>query len=136
MTDRFADGYEPRFDIDYQFGRQAELFVSDIIKSIGTERVEVKHDAMYRRTGNIYVETSCKRNGRYQPSGITTTQTEFWAFVLAPGMCVFVLTETLRAAAEHLSQYEWNCARCDKGSHPTCGVKVPLRWLLQQGIGK
>ena len=134
MTDRRNPAYEPRFDIDYKFGEQAELWVSDIVASLNTDRVEVKHDARFADTGNVYVETLCLRRGKYRPSGISTTKAEVWVFVLEAGTsCVVVSTETLKRACRTL----WNDPRkhveCSRGSHPTKGLRVPLLWLLQNG---
>jgi hypothetical protein len=132
--DRRKPGYQPEFDVDYKFGEQAELFIVDIIKALGTERVEVKHDAVFANTGNIYVEWRCLRGGIWQKSGIAATQAEFWIFVLHnPVACVVVRTAELRLAARERYRLPSHRVTCDRGSHPTEGVKIPLLWLLMHG---
>jgi hypothetical protein len=32
VTGRIAEGIEPKFDIDYEYGHQGELFVTDTIR--------------------------------------------------------------------------------------------------------
>lgn len=130
--DRLSDGYEPRFDIDYAFGKQAEFWVADIIRAIGTERVEVKHDARCADTGNVYVETECRRGGRWCKSGISTTTAELWAFVLDAGSCCFfVSTERLKLVCRTLWKDPTKRVECPRGSHPTKGLRVPVSRLLK-----
>lgn len=135
MTDdRNAEGYEPRFDLDYKFGEQAQLWVQDICKSLETDRIEVKYDAKFTETGHVYVETQCLRRGKYRPSGISITGAEVWVFVFEAGTsCVVVATETLKAACRTLWSDKSKHAACPRGSHPTKGLRVPLIWLLQRG---
>ena len=84
-TDRLAEGYEPRFDIDYsEVGRPGELFVMGIIEGLKSDRVEVKTDQVSQTTGNIYVEYACKKQGQYKPSGLAVTEASLWVFVLEP----------------------------------------------------
>lgn len=132
--DRRQDGYEPRFDIDYEFGKQGELFVTRIIDALGTHRVEVKNDARFAVTGNVYVECFCQRRGKFRPSGIATTEAEFWVFVLNDVACVAVTTAYLKDACRAV--WRNNPSRrkkCDRGSHPTKGVAMSVMWLLQNG---
>ena len=126
-TDRLADGYEPDFDIDYQVGHQAELFVKSLIDSLAAGRIEVKRDARAADTGNIYVETECKRMGVYRPSGIAATKADAWAFVLSDDLVVITTTTGLRRAMEHGS-----IAGCPRGSHPTRGVLIRIPDLFQR----
>lgn len=136
MTDdRLAKGYQPKFDIDYQVGHQAELWVQDIIRALKTERVEVKYDARLEQTGNVFVEYQCLHDGQnWVPSGIAVTDAEFWVFVLHQSIsCVIVRTHELKIAVRRLWRQPRNLVPCNRGSHPTRGVKVPLAWLLQHG---
>ncbi len=119
--DRLAEGYVPQFDIDAEYGRQGELLVLDIIQALKTGSVEVKTDARALDTGNVYVEYQCK--GR--PSGISTTQTEVWVFVVGD-IALAVPTERLRQLARHYYRDETRRAARRVGSHPTRGVLVPL----------
>jgi hypothetical protein len=121
----------PDFDIDVAFGAQGELFVANIIDSLSKRgSVEVKMDARYADTGNVYVEYKCKRADGWNWSGIATTQAAFWAFVLGMDtFCFVVETETLKDAVRERWGNPNSHVECTKGSHPTKGVILPVNWL-------
>ena len=122
---------EPRFDLDFQRGRQAELWVGDDIReALIADRIEVKRDDLARRTGNIYVEYECLRRGQWRPSGIQTTESQLWIFVIEMGKLAIVIElEKLKDAARKAAQ-NGGKRECLRGSHPTRGVAVPMRDLL------
>lgn len=130
---RLVDGYEPRFDIDYERDRQGELFVHDIIRLLQTESVEVKTDERAKDTGNVYVEYECLRGGEYVKSGLATTDADAWVFVLEKGdLAVFVSTLMLRELAREAYK-KGRLRECVRGSHPTRGVVIPLAELVSAG---
>ena len=49
-------GKQSDFDLDFAYGREAELLVEDILT--GGLTVEVKRDRRWVETGNIYIETA------------------------------------------------------------------------------
>jgi hypothetical protein len=128
--DRNSDGYEPRFDIDAEYGRQGELFVTRIIDALKKDSVEVKRDGKVGETGRLYVEFEHDpgRRGIYKPSGISTTHADLYAFVFgdAPS-CLVVSTELLRALikAPGIQVKEET-----HGSCPTRGYVVSVQWLM------
>ena len=61
------------FDLDLKDGLLAENRLNDTLRGA---KIEVKSDKQAWKTGNIFVEDSC--NGK--PSGISTTEAEFWAY--------------------------------------------------------
>lgn len=128
-AERRYDGYQPDFDIDLAVGAQAELFVANLIDSLATRgTVEVKYDAKYLDTGNVYVEYQCMKHGVWRNSGISTTKAAFWAFVLGMDtFCFVIATDTLRDAVKE----RWQSGRREltRGSHPTKGVVLPVSWL-------
>lgn len=70
-------GYEntgQAFDVDLAKGQMAETMLSDILAG----QVEVKCDAKVSQTGNLAIEYMCSN----LPSGISTSQSDWWAFVL------------------------------------------------------
>lgn len=134
LDERFSEGYEPKFDVDYAWGEQGQIFTHNLIEALGTDRIEVKHDAPYLETGNIYVEYECLRKGKYRLSGIGTTTADWWVFVLDVGKtAVIVDTVSLREAARNRWRQPRHRVECKRGSHPTRGVKIELAWLLQFG---
>lgn len=132
---RAATGYEPRFDLDLEFGQQGELFVTDIAEAVASGMVEVKRDARWAYTGNVYVEYQCRRaSGRYEPSGIASSDATVWAFVLGDtevavflpaGLLKEFCREKFRAPNKHYYLREET-----SGSHPTKGILVPLKELM------
>jgi len=75
---------EPRFDIDFAYGRQGELQIGDFLQWVanGDARVEVKRKRYLDH--KLYVETACDRGrtGCFEPSGITVTTAEVWVFCI------------------------------------------------------
>lgn len=132
---RAAEGYEPRFDLDSEYGRQGEMFVQDVAEAIRSQRVEVKRDARWAGTGNLFIEYEClKVSGRWEKSGIAITDASVWAFVLGDTeTAIFIPTELLRGFCRELYRKgDFYHLECVVGSHPTRGVKVPLVWLLDR----
>lgn len=130
-VDRMADGYEPRFDIDMEVGRQGEIFITSVIDSLKDgASVETKTDVRALQTGNIYVEFECFRLGQWRKSGIATTEAEVWVFVLGvAALCI--PTETLKVLAR-LRWHAGGVREQPRGSHPTKGVIIPIPWLLRE----
>jgi hypothetical protein len=131
-ADRLTDGYEPAFDIDYEFGRQGELFVASVVEALaaGDATVEVKRDAKIVHTGNVYIEYRCLRGGAYQPSGIADTKADLWAFVLPANVLIVAPVENVRELARR--HYPRRKAECVKGDHPTKGVAIPVGLFVQE----
>ena len=131
QPDRLASGYQPDFDIDYEIGKQGELYVLRIIDSLKEgQRVEVKTDEMAERTGNVYVEYACKYRGEWKPSGIAITQAPLWAFVIGEAVVV-AQTDRLKDIARYYWDKPGHLKNCKVGSHPTRGVTIPLRELIR-----
>lgn len=128
-----ADGYEPRFDIDYERGSQGEMFTRSIIDAMARDRVEVKQDGRIRETGNVYLEYECLRRGKYVPSGLATSEAECWVFVIEGGdVLIAIPTEKLKELGRAAFK-AGNVRECVVGSHPTKGVVVTVADLL--GLG-
>lgn len=131
-ADRLAAGYEPRFDIDYAVGHEGERYVEkDVIAAFTTGRVEVKNDQLAAKTRNVYIEFSCLRRGSWHRSGIETTEATFWAIVLADSVVVVVPTDVLRVATV-TAWGEGLKSSCERGSHPTKGVLLPVDQLVRR----
>lgn len=130
---RLARGNVPGWDLDREFGEQAELFVADIAKAIRDGSVEVKRDGRWQETGNLYVEYSCRRAGEYRPSGIATSDADLWAFVLGDTEVTIIVPRLLlrRLCLELYRRGPGYQAEERSGTHPTKGVKVPMRRLIE-----
>jgi len=127
---RLSTGYEPRFDIDYEYGRQGELFIADVVAALRDNRVEVKRKSY--EDDLFYVEYACRKRGDWAESGIATTEAELWAFVIGESaVAVVVTTERLRDAAAFVWKHMPGMRKEETdGSHPTKGVLVPFVMLV------
>jgi hypothetical protein len=84
---------QKNFDIDIEYGRQGENYLLDILE---TKRIEVKTDRIAHITGNVAVEY--RYRGR--PSGIATTEADYWAFILYDMTTIIMVpTDKLKAIA-------------------------------------
>lgn len=133
---RISEGYEPRFDIDYSYGFEGERYIADIIDGITSGKVEVKRDAVFHDTGNVYIEYMCQKNGQWTESGINTTTADVWIFVLGDSkMFIGIKVAELRELAKHF--HSWGCTGYEKdGSHPTRGVIISAKYLMQYAQNK
>lgn len=121
---------EPRFDLDLNYGRQAEARLAEFFDWIaeGKGRVEVKRKRIIDLS--IYVEESCDkgRTGRFAPSGISVTTAHVWAFAIADtGIMMVIPTQLLKESLSHPSVKDK--AETD-GSCPTRGKLVHLRAIF------
>lgn len=85
---------DKRFDIDLQYGQVFERKVADMLQN---SKIEVKTERdMWKQTGNIVIEFE----SRGRPSGIASTEAEYWFHNLAVGedivMTLVFPTKTLR----------------------------------------
>lgn len=135
ISDRVPIGYEPRFDVDVERGKQGEMFVHGIIDALknGGHRIEVKTDERSRETGNVYVEYECRKRGEYVKSGIATSEAQVWVFVLDQGnVALAISTERLRELARSAFR-KGRIAEERDGSHPTRGALIRLPDLISAG---
>lgn len=90
---------EYRWDINYAFGRQGELLVADKLRQIasGQASIEVKNNRRWNN-GKVFIETACykRASDRYEDSGVTTTQADYYALVLPGASIVLVPTHKIR----------------------------------------
>lgn len=120
--------WQPKWDIDLAFGEEGERQVADML-GLGAEKLEVKRDALFHRTGKVYIEVSQDPGGQgyYKPSGIHVTEADYWVFVCGEAV-TFIPTQVLR---------DYVAAQTDKprdggmsGDNPTKGYTESLRTLL------
>lgn len=85
------------WDKDFAFGLEGEGLVEELLTRGKT--VEVKRDAKWKETGNLYIEYACYYQGfkAWKPSGISVSKADYWAFVIE-GSVLFVPIELLKKA--------------------------------------
>lgn len=130
---RLAKGYEPRWDIDRAVGAIGEDLVGDVIAGLVDGSTEVKTDERALHTGRIYIEHACLIGGKWERSGIETTEADYWAIVLGRRVVVAIPVSVIRAIHGAAIQRR-AFAECPRGSHPTKGVTVPISELLHEAI--
>lgn len=91
------------FDLDFSYGSEGELLVNELLT--GGKKVEVKRDRKWKSTGRLYIEVWCKStvSNQFEPSGLSTTTADYWAFVIEETVLI-VPTEVLK---EVVKKYGW-----------------------------
>jgi len=130
QSSRVTGKAEPRFDIDYAYGRQGELLIGEFLEWIarGNGEVEVKRKRYL--DFECYIETHCDYGGRgvYVPSGISITTAKAWAIVIGDTeISIIVPTEQLRSMLDDPSAKDRAGMH---GSCPTRGKLINLAVLL------
>lgn len=74
------------FDLDFSYGKEGENLVEELLG--GGRTVEVKRDRKWHQTGNLYIEVECwyLKSQSWEPSGLSVTKADYWAFVLERGV--------------------------------------------------
>ena len=86
---RAPKGYHPEADLLWEVGRQAELYVLDVLEALKAGNVEVKADNRERATGRVFIEYACQwHDGVWHESGVYETAAEVWVFVLRSSLLV------------------------------------------------
>lgn len=131
MKAKTVTGYEPRFDIDMKRGKVGEDRVLHILDALTESRVEVKTDYGVWKTGNFFVEFEKQnRSGDWVPSGIETTEADYWAFAFRDGALVVEtgrLRDIVNAYREDPSAIGFRPG--NSRSAGARGVKLPLAAL-------
>jgi len=68
--------YNGDFRYDLEVGQEGERMVGELFKN---KKLEVKRDSWVGRSGNIAIEFK----SRNKPSGIVTTEADYWVFVFS-----------------------------------------------------
>jgi hypothetical protein len=110
------------FRYDLKVGQMAESWLADILMS---KTVEIKRDFKASRTGRVFVEFF----SRGKPSGIDTTEADFWAFIIDGETVVILPTARLK----ELVQEAKDEGKIWKGgdSNTSQGVLIDLERLVK-----
>ena len=79
------------FDLDFSYGKEGENLVEALLG--GGKTVEVKRDRKWHNTGNLYIETECwyLKSNSWEPSGLSVSKADYWAFVIERGVILVPL---------------------------------------------
>lgn len=124
------------FDLDFSFGREGEKLVEELLT--GGRTIEVKRDRKWHQTGNVYIEVECwyVASQSWQPSGLSVTQADYWAFVLEEGV-IMVPTDYVRYVVKNWG-HEITCEippNRSKGYLVTVENLLSAMKLLRKGSG-
>lgn len=74
------------FDLDFSYGKGGENLVEQLLTYGKT--VEVKRDRKWWSTNNVYIEVECwyLSSQSWEPSGLSVSKADYWAFVLEKGV--------------------------------------------------
>ena len=103
-----------------------QLFEDELANILERKTIEVKTDFMASQTGNVFVEFFC----RNKPSGIATTQADYWAFILGEKTVVLLPTERLKVLAREAHKAGQIAKGGDSGASK--GVLVSVERLVRQ----
>ena len=82
---------QKNFDLDLEYGQQGEDHVLSLLN--GAKKVEVKTDKFAHYTQRLSIEYKYKG----KPSGISTTEADYWAFLIPQTQTViFIPTAKLK----------------------------------------
>jgi hypothetical protein len=77
--------YSSSFNHDLAFGEDAEDWMHNLFNS--GKKIEVKYDRIAHETGNVFIEYV----SRGKPSGISTTDADYWVYKIEKTGCAIVL---------------------------------------------
>lgn len=121
--------YNSDFKYDLEIGKEGEQIVHELFKN---KKVEVKRDFWTGRTGNIAIEYS----SRNKPSGIATTQADYWIFILAKEyedkVMLVVETQRLKEVARRYAKAGSVKKMGDNNS--SLAVLIPIKELSKFAI--
>jgi len=91
------------FDLDFSYGKGGENLVEQLLT--GGKTVEVKRDRKWWSTNNVYIEVECwyLSSQSWEPSGLSVTKADYWAFVLEKGV-VMIPTDHLHYAVKNFGR--------------------------------
>jgi ribosomal protein S4E len=88
--------YNSDFKYDLEFGvLEGETWFDEIVSN---RKFEVKTDRLSVKTGNIYIEYE----SRGKPSGIATTQADYWVYKVTETKAIVIKTEELKTIVRQL----------------------------------
>lgn len=110
------------FRHDLTIGKETEKIYADIFKG---NKIEIKDDSKHsERTGNVFIEYE----SRGKPSGIATTEADYWAIRTSEDTFVTVSTKKLKEIARRYIGTKRDIRGGDNNS--SLGVLLPRHELL------
>lgn len=110
------------FRYDLKVGQISEEKLADVLSN---KKIEVKTDLRAYKTGNVYVEYF----SRGKPSGISTSESDYYCFVLGSVMILIESKELKNKCRKYL-----NTSRDKKGgdNNTSKGILLPVKELINK----
>ena len=108
------------FRYDLERGQIGEQYLAEILENA---KIEVKTDFQAHETGNVFVEYE----SRGKPSGLATTQADWWAFVIATSRIKMIRTDELRALCRNYLKSNRDTVGGDNNTSK--GILLPITQL-------
>ena len=117
--------YNNDFKFDLEIGHRYEKKLGELLS--GDKKVEVKRDFQALKTGNIFVEY----HSRNKPSGISTTEADYYCYFLDEDLAVFIGIDNLKTLCK---QYYYGKRNIRGGDMNTSkGILLPVESLVKRG---
>ena len=113
--------YNSDFRYDLKVGQVAE---ESLAKFLNNSKIEVKRDLQATKTGNIFVEYE----SRGKPSGIATSQAEWYCYFLSDNQFVIISSELLKYKCRALLGTNRDIRGGDSNSSK--GILLPVTHLI------
>lgn len=113
--------YNNDFKHDLKIGQLGE---KKLARLLNDKRVEVKTDFVAENTGNVFIEYESRNN----PSGIATSDAEWYAFVLGTNNIIMIETEALKTKARKYIKTSRDVVGGDNNT--SRGILLPLKELI------
>lgn len=107
--------YNSDFRHDLEVGQVGEKALASILLN---KTIEVKTDFGTQKTGNLFVEY----HSRGKPSGIATSEADYWCFIISNHQLVIIETERLK----EICREHWDRRVKGGDSNTSLGVLVPV----------
>jgi hypothetical protein len=116
------------FNNDFRYDLQVgQVYEQAFAKLLGS-KIEIKRDFQCLETGNIFIEYE----SRNKPSGIASTQADFWCYWLSDNHCVFIKTEALKSLCREYLNTKRDILGGDMNTSK--GILLPLNDLINKNL--
>jgi len=114
--------YNSDFRYDLKIGQVAEESLANFFNN---SKIEVKRDLQAYRTGNIFIEYE----SRGKPSGISTSEAEWYCYFLSDNQFVIISSELLKSKCRRFLKTKRDIRGGD--SNTSKGILLPLDELIR-----
>lgn len=115
--------YNSDFKYDLAVGQE---FENELAKALTNSTIEVKRDFKAMSTGNIFVEYE----SRQKPSGIATSEAEYYCWWLDDDRCVLIKTNKLKQKCRPYLKTNRDVLGGDNNTSK--GILLPLQELTRE----